>query len=109
MSRRTEDDKTSTHSCSHGTAANGLEGHEHEGSEENTTDSREQSHGDIWDTGLEVVLANVLEVEVTIETSQPTGQGDEHLGQGRVDVHEELALEVLGSETTEAVDMAVSR
>ncbi|THW59526.1 hypothetical protein D6D20_06439 [Aureobasidium pullulans] len=69
-----------------------------------THEGREKAHGNVWDTRFDVVLADVFEVELAIEAGQPASEGDEELGQWGVDVHEELALDVLGSETTEAVE-----
>lgn len=100
---RTKDNETGAHGSSHGTAANSLESQEHAGNQKNTADGGEHAHGDIWHAGLNVVLANLLEIEASVEASEPAGEGDEHLGQGRVDIHEELALDVLGSKAAEAM------
>lgn len=62
----------------------------------------EQTHGDIGDARLQVIFANILEIEVAVETREPASESNEHLGQGRVHVHEELALDVLGSEAAKA-------
>lgn len=98
----TKNDETSTKYGSRRPAANSLQGHEHDGGEENATDGGEQTHGDVGDARLQVVFANVLEVEVAVETREPAGESNEHLGQGRVHVHEEPALDVLGSEAAKA-------
>lgn len=100
---RTKDDETGAHGSRHGTATNSLESQEHAGNQKNTADGGEHAHGDIWHAGLNVVLANLLEIKASIEASEPAGEGDEHLGQGRVHVHEELALDILGSKSAEAV------
>jgi hypothetical protein len=100
---RTKNDEASAHECSHCTATESLECQEHEGNEKDTAESREQAHCNVWNTGLDVVLANLLEVEAAVEAGKPSRQGDEHLGQGRVNVHEELALDIFRSETTEAM------
>ncbi|KAI9163621.1 LOW QUALITY PROTEIN: hypothetical protein HJFPF1_05242 [Paramyrothecium foliicola] len=102
IEERTKDDEASTHSRGHGSAADRLQGEVHAGDDENTADGREQSHGDVGDARLEVVLSNVLEIEAAVETRQPTGEGDEHLGQRRMHIHEEFALDILGREATEA-------
>lgn len=99
----TEDDQTGSHQSRSGAAPGGLESQKHEGSEQDTADGREHAHGDVGNAGLEVILANVLEVEVAVETSQPTGESDEHFGQRRVDIHEEFALDVFRSEATKTV------
>lgn len=98
----TENDQPSSQGRSGGTATGSLESQEHGGNGQDTADSREQAHCNVWDTGLQVVLADVLEVEVAVESSQPTGQSNEHLRERRVDVHEELALDVFRGESTEA-------
>ena len=98
-----KDDQRGTQGSSGCTTANGLEGQEHGGNQQDTADSREHSHGHVRDAGLEVILANVLEIEVSVETGEPTEEGDQHLCQWGVYVHEEAALDVLGSETTETV------
>lgn len=98
----TKYDEPSAHCSCKGSAASGLQGQEHGRDEEDTAKSREHAHGDVGNAGLDIVLSNFLEVEISIEARQPTEECDEELGQGRVDVHEELALDVLRSETTEA-------
>lgn len=103
MTRHTKDDETSAHGSRHGSAANSLEREEHAWSDEDTADSREQAHRDVGNARLKVILADLLEVEVAIEASHPSDEGDQHLGERRVNVHEEFALDVLGSEAAEAV------
>lgn len=100
--QRTKDDQAGTHESGHGSTPNRLEGQVHEGSQGDTADGGEEAHGDVGDIGLDVVLANLLEVEAAVEAGQPAGEGDEHLGEGRVDVHEELALDIFRREATEA-------
>lgn len=92
---RTKDDKARAQSRSRSAATSSFQGEEHQGSEKNTTDSREHAHGDIRDTRLDVVLANLLEVEIAPESSEISGQCDEHLSQWRVDIHKEFTLDVL--------------
>lgn len=82
-------------------AAHGFQGEIHGGDGENTQESGQQTHCDVRDLGFEVVLANVLEIKVAIETRQPAGEGDEQFGEGRVDIHEEAALDVFAGEPTE--------
>ncbi|KAI6763635.1 hypothetical protein HG531_013023 [Fusarium graminearum] len=101
---RTEDDQARTHSGSHSAASNSFECEEHAGNQKDTADSREHSHGNVGDTRFNIVLANLFKIEAAVETSKPSGKSDKHLGQRRMDVHEELALDVLGSKTTKAVD-----
>lgn len=98
----TKDDEAGAHDGGHGTAADGLEGQEDAGNESNAAESREQAHGDVGNARLEVILANLLEVKVAIEASEPAGKSNEHLGERGVDVHEEATLDVLGSEATKA-------
>jgi hypothetical protein len=101
---RTKDDETGAHGSSHSTTTDSLQSEEHARNQKNTADRREHSHRNVGNTRLNVVLANLLEVEASIETSEPSSKSDKHLGQGRVDVHKELALDVLGSKTTEAIE-----
>lgn len=100
--RRTKDDETSTHGSSEGTASKGLESQEDAGNQNNAAESGVEAHGDVGNTRLQVVLANVLEVEITVEASEPAGESNEHLGERWMDVHEEFSLDVLGSKATEA-------
>lgn len=99
---RTKDDEAGTHDGGHGTAADGLEGQEDAGDKSNAADGREQAHGDVGYARLEVILANLLEVKVAFEASEPAGKSNEHLGERGVDIHEEATLDVLGSKATEA-------
>lgn len=101
---RTKDDETSAHGGSHSATTNSLQGEEHARNQENTADRREHSHRNVGDTRLDVVLADLLEIEASIKTSEPSSKSDKHLGQRRVDVHKELALDVLCSKTTEAIE-----
>lgn len=103
MDIHTKDDETCAHSRGHGSASDGLESEEHERGKKHSAQGREHAHGNVGDTGLDVVLANVLEIKATVESGEESGEGDEHLGQRRVDVHEELALQVFRSEAAEAV------
>lgn len=105
---RTKDNQTCAEGSSGCTATSSLQSQEHGGSEKDTADGREQTHGDIGDTGLEVILANILEVKISIKAGQVAEKGDHKLGQRGVDVHEEFAFDVLGSETAEAVAAAWS-
>ena len=99
----TKDDQRGTKGRSGSAAPNGLQGEECDRHEKNSADGREQAHGDVWNVWLEVVLPDFLKVEVAIETSEPAREGNKHLGQRRVNVHEEFSLYVLRSEATEAV------
>jgi hypothetical protein len=104
----TKDDKTCTQSRSGSTAASSLESQEHGRNRQNTADGGQHAHGDIWDSGLQVVFANVLEVEVSVEATQPSRQCNEELCERRVDVHEELALDVFRRESAEAGDAVLA-
>jgi hypothetical protein len=99
---RTKYDKTGSQGRSGRAATRSLEGQEHGRNGQDTADGRQHAHSNIWHTGLEVVHANVLEVEVSIESTQPSRKCDEELRQWRMYVHKELALDVLGRESTEA-------
>lgn len=101
--RRTEDDKTSSQEGGGATASSCLECKEHGRSQKDTADGREHAHGNIRNARLDVVLSNLLEVKVAVKPSEPAEEGNHELGEGRVDVHEELALDVLGCEAAEAV------
>ena len=98
----TEDDQRGTESGGGSAATRSLQSQEDRRNEEDTTDSREGSHGDIGDTRLQVILADFLKVEAAIEPSQPAEESDHELRQWRVNVHEELALDVFRRESTEA-------
>lgn len=100
---QTKDDGTGTESSGKGAASGCFQREEHGRDQEDTTDSREKAHGDIWDTRLEVVLSDLLEVEVAIESSEPAEQSNEKLREWGMNVHEEFALDVFGREATEAV------
>ncbi len=43
---------------------------------------RKEAHGDVWDAGLEVVLADLLKVELAVEASEEAEEGDHELRQG---------------------------
>jgi hypothetical protein len=104
----TKDDQASSHGCRHGAAPSSFQGKKHEGGEKNATNCGKHAHGDVWNTGFEVVLADLLEIKLSIETSEPTSEGNEHLGKGRVNVHEETTLYVLRSKSTETKELIVS-
>lgn len=99
---RTEDDEPCAHDRGNRPAPCGLQGKEHGRCQEDTADGGEQAHGNIWDAGFEIVFTDVLEVEVSVEAGQETEQGDEEFRKRGVHIHEELALDVLGSKATEA-------
>ncbi len=46
---------------------------------------------------MEILASDVLEVKVAVEAAEPGCEGDEELCERRVDVHEEAAVDVLGS------------
>lgn len=99
----TKDNEKSSHGCDHGTASSSLESQEHSWNQENTADSWQRSHPDVWDIWLEVILPDLLEVEVSVEAAEPSSKSNEELSKRWVDIHEESALNVLGSEATKAV------
>ena len=82
-------------------AARGLQSEVHDRHSQYTADGRQESHGHIGHTRLDVVLSNILEIEVSIEAGQPSSESDQELGKRRVNIHEELALDVLAREATE--------
>lgn len=100
----TKDDETGSEGSRGGAASNSLQCEEHSRSEEDTAEGWEQTHCHIWDTGLDIILANLLEVEISVEAGEPPEQGDHKLRERRMDVHEEAALDILGGKTTEAVE-----
>lgn len=102
----TKDDESSAHSRGESAATGSLKSQEHGRGEKDATDGREHAHGHIWHARLEIVLANVLEVEVSVEAGQEAKEGDHQLRERGVDVHEEFALDVLGSKAAEAVGRA---
>ena len=99
---RTEHDQCSPHGSCGGSTTSSFEREEHGRNSQNTHYGRQKSHCDVRHAWFHVVFANVLEIEVAIESGQPTRQSDQELCEGRVNVHEELALDVLGRESTEA-------
>jgi hypothetical protein len=104
----TEDDKARSQSSRGRTATRSLECQEHGGNRQNTADGGQQTHGNVWNTWLEVVHANVLEVKVAVESTQPSRQRDQELRKRWVYVHEEFALDVLGREPTETATWSVA-
>ena len=100
----TEDDQRGTESSGGSAATRSLQSQEDGRNEENTADGREGSHGDIGDTWLQVILADLLKVEAAIESSQPPEESDHKLRQWRVNIHKELSLDVFRSKTTKAVE-----
>jgi hypothetical protein len=46
------------------------------------------------------LLSNILEIKVPVETPNERSKRNQHLGEGWMNVHEELLLDILGSETT---------
>jgi hypothetical protein len=98
----TKDNKTGSQSSSCSTAACSFEREEHGRDGQDTADGRQQAHSDIWNTWLQVIHANVLEVEAAIESTEPSSQSDEEFCEGWVYVHEEPALDILGCKSTKA-------
>ena len=82
-------------------AARSLQCEVHDRDSQYTADSRQKSHGHIGHARLNVVLSNILEIEVSIEAGQPTSESDQELGERRVNIHEELALDVLARKAAE--------
>ena len=99
----TKDNEKSSHGCDHGAASSSLESQEHSWNQENTADSWQRSHPDVWNIWLEVILSDLLEVEVSVEAAEPSRKSNEEFSKRWVDIHEESALDVLGSETAKAV------
>lgn len=97
----TEDDEEGTHCRGRRSAAESLESQKHGRNAEDAADCREQAHRNIRHARTKVVLANVFEVKIAGETGRPAGQCDQELGEGRMDVHEELPLDILGREAAE--------
>ena len=102
----TESEARSTQRSRRGPCTHGLQSQEDARNSDDTANGREETHGNVWYSRLNIVFPNVFEVEVAIEPCHPTKEGDEHLGQRRVNVHEELAMDVLGREATEAVEQS---
>jgi hypothetical protein len=105
----TEDNQASTHCSSGGSATGRLERQEHSWHQEDTTDSRQHSHSDIWHAWSEVILSDILEIEVAIKSSQPSGECKKKLCKWGVNVHKELSLDVFGCETTEAEQTTLAK
>lgn len=98
----TKDDEPGTEGSGCRPAASGLESEEYRRDSHDAAERGIQPHGHIRHTILEVVFTNLLEVKVSIEPSEPPKQGNEHLGEWRMYVHEEFALDVLGCKAAKA-------
>jgi hypothetical protein len=96
-----EDDQSRAECRSGRLAARSLQCKVHDRHSQYTANGRQKPHGHIGHTRLDVVLSNILEIEVSIEAGQPTSESDQELGERRVNVHEELALDVLARKATE--------
>lgn len=103
----TENNETCTQRCRGGATSSSLQGQEHGRNRQNTADGGQHAHRDVGNLWLQVIHANVFEVKVSVEPAQPSRQCNEELRERRMNVHEEAALDVLGSEPTEAA-MALS-
>jgi len=103
-----EDDEACAKCRGRSAATSSLQCEEHSRGQEDAAQSGKQAHGDIWNAGLDVILANLLEVEISIKSSQPAEEGDHQFRERGVNIHEEAAFDVLGSKTTEAVAMSWS-
>jgi hypothetical protein len=101
----TEDEQSRGKSSGHGLRAGGLQGQEDCWNGQNSANGGKQAHGNIGDAGLKVVLANVLEVKLAVEASEPSCQCDQELCQRRMYVHEEAALDVFGRESTKTAGL----
>ena len=84
--------------------ARSLQREEHDRDRHNAHERRNQSHRNVRHPRLHIVLPNVFEVEITVETGEPSSKRDQKFGQWWVHVHEEAALNVLGREATEAAE-----
>lgn len=102
----TEDDQGSTKGSRGSAAAGSLQGQENGRDKKDTAERRKHAHSNVRDTGLQIVLADLLEVEAAVEAGEPTEEGDHELRKRRVNVHEELALDVLRRESTEAAEQS---
>lgn len=98
----TKYDCSRTHSSSHGPTAGSLQSQEYHWDCHHTHECWKEPHCHIWNTGFKVILSNVLEIEVPIETSHPSRKSQEQLCQWWMDIHEEFAFNVFRSEPTEA-------
>lgn len=70
----TENQESSAESSCHSSTASSLESQEHGRNGHNAHDSWEHAHSHIWHVRLQVILSNVLEVEISIESSQPSSK-----------------------------------
>jgi len=80
-----------------------FQGQKHQWNRKYTQYGWKQAHRNIWDSGLKIILANVLEVKITIKSSQPASQCDEEFGERRVYIHEKPALDIFAREAAKAV------
>ncbi len=60
-----------------------LSGEEHGRGEQGAAEGGQQAHGHVGHAGLDVVLADLLEVELAVEAGEPAGERDEELSKGR--------------------------
>lgn len=104
--RRTEDDEAGAHYRGGSAATGSLEGQEHGWGQKDTADGREHAHSHVWDAWLDIVLSNILEVEVALESGKPAEERDHQLCERGVHIHKKPALDVLGRKAAKAVGKA---
>jgi hypothetical protein len=97
----TKDDKETAQSRRHCPTAHRLQGEEHGRGKKDAADSREHAHGNVGHARLDVVLPNLLEVEIAVKAGKPAREGNQHLGEWWMYIHEKLPLDVFGRKATE--------
>ena len=88
----TKDNEKSSHGCDHGAASGGLERQKHGWHQKDTANSWQSPHPNVWHIWLKIILSNLLEVEVSVEATEPSSKGDEELSKWWVTSMKNLPL-----------------
>lgn len=70
---------------------------------------RHGTKGNVGDLVLNVVVADVVEQEVAVIAHQPAHKGEKKLAEGRVDIEEVGALQVVGSELGKSLSVQLGQ
>jgi hypothetical protein len=70
---------------------------------QSTENRGQRPEGDIWNLVGDVRIADVLEMEVTVISNQPSHKGEEELAEWGMDVEEVRPLEVIRGELKTAI------
>jgi hypothetical protein len=97
----TEKDEGRRESGDNGRVTGLLHDGVHERDREGAENGRERTHADVGHMVVRIRVTNVLEVEVSVETHEPTGEAEEHLCERRMHVEVVLTFDVLCGELAE--------